>query len=215
MIFLLLFFALKNSLVLLAKLNSGELRCPATTLIDLQGSRNNLSDQIYLFLVILIIFKVGRNNLSNHVYLFFVVLLIFKVSHNNLSGHVYIFLVVLLIFKVSCNNLSDNVYLFLVVLLIFKISRNNLSGHVYIFHVVLLILKVGRNNLSGHVYVFHVVMTCYTSTYQYKTTRPCKHYRNIREVHRRFRNFSIENTTAQHKLMSTDLARFFPQKVFS
>ena len=33
MIVLLLFFALKNILVLLAKLNSGELRCPATALI--------------------------------------------------------------------------------------------------------------------------------------------------------------------------------------
>ena len=33
-IFPLLFFALKNILVLLAKLNSGELRCPATALID-------------------------------------------------------------------------------------------------------------------------------------------------------------------------------------
>ena len=33
MIFLLLFFALKNSLVLLAKFNSGELHCPATALI--------------------------------------------------------------------------------------------------------------------------------------------------------------------------------------
>ena len=32
-IFRLLFFALKNNLVLLAKLNSGELRCPATALI--------------------------------------------------------------------------------------------------------------------------------------------------------------------------------------
>ena len=31
--FFLLFFALKNILVLLAKLNSGELRCPATALI--------------------------------------------------------------------------------------------------------------------------------------------------------------------------------------
>ena len=33
MIFHLLFFALKNILVLLAMLNSGELRCPATALI--------------------------------------------------------------------------------------------------------------------------------------------------------------------------------------
>ena len=32
-IFLLLFFALKKILVLLAKLSSGELRCPATALI--------------------------------------------------------------------------------------------------------------------------------------------------------------------------------------
>ena len=83
-------------------------------------------------------------------------------------------------------NLSGHVYTFHVVLLIFKVSRNNLSGHVFIFHVVLLILKVGRNNLSGHVYVFHVVMMCYTSTFQHKTTRPCKHDRNIRGVHRRF-----------------------------
>ena len=35
MIFFLLFFALKNILVLLAKLNSGELRCPATAPIYL------------------------------------------------------------------------------------------------------------------------------------------------------------------------------------
>ena len=35
-IFLLLFFALKNISVLLAKLNSGELHCPATALIQYQ-----------------------------------------------------------------------------------------------------------------------------------------------------------------------------------
>ena len=64
---------------------------------------------------------------------------------------------------------------------------NNLSDHVYLLLVVLLIFKIGRNNLTGHVYVFHVVMTCYTSTCQHKKTRPCKHYRNIRGVHRRFR----------------------------
>ena len=84
-----------------------------------------------------------------------------------------------MIFRFCRNNLSDHVYLFLVVLLIFKVVRNNLSGHVYLFFVVLLI-KVGRNNLSGRVYIFHVVMTCSTSTCQHKTTRPCKHYRNIR-----------------------------------
>ena len=41
---------------------------------------------------------VGRNNLGGHVYLFLVVLLTFRVGTNNLSGHVYIFLAVLLIF---------------------------------------------------------------------------------------------------------------------
>ena len=40
MIFLLLFFALKNILVLLAKLNSGELRCPVTALIILAGNED-------------------------------------------------------------------------------------------------------------------------------------------------------------------------------
>ena len=64
--------------------------------------------------------------------------------------------------------------------MIFRFCCNNLSDHVYLFLVVLMILKVGRNNLSGHIYVFHVVMTCYTSICQHKTTRPCKHYRNIR-----------------------------------
>ena len=106
--------------------------------------------------------------------------MIFKVGHNNLSCHVYLFLVVLLIFKVGRNNSSGHVYLFLVVLMILKVGRNNLRDHVYLFLVVLLIFKVGRNSLSGHVYVFHIVMTCYTSSCQHKTTRPCKHYRNIR-----------------------------------
>ena len=95
------------------------------------------------------------------------------------------------------NNVSDHVYLLLVVLLIFKIGRNNLSDHVYLLLVVLLIFKIGRNNLSGHVYDFRVIMTCYTSTCQHKTNRPCKHYRIIHVwvwvggggggVHRRFR----------------------------
>ena len=67
------------------------------------------------------------------------------------------------------------------------VFHNNLSDHVYLFLVILLIFKVSRNKLSGHVYVFHVVMTCYTSTSQHKKTRPCKHYRNIRGVQRRFR----------------------------
>ena len=80
----------------------------------------------------------------------------------------------------------SGVYLFLV-LLIFKVGPNNLSGHVYLFLIVLVIFKIGRNNLSGQVYIFHVVMTCYTSSCQHKTTRPCKHYRNIRGVHRLFR----------------------------
>ena len=78
--------------------------------------------------------------------------------------------------------------------MIFKFSRNNLSDHVYLFLFILLIFKVCRNNLSGHVYIFHVVMTCYTSTCQHKTTRPCKHYRNIHGVHRRFRNLVFTNT---------------------
>ena len=58
--------------------------------------------------------------------------------------------------------------------------RNNVSDHVYLLLVVLLIFKIGRNNLSGHVYDFRVIMTCYTSTCQYKTNRPCKHYRIMR-----------------------------------
>ena len=37
------------------------------------------------------IFKFCDNNLSDHVYLFLVVLLIFKVGHNILCGHVYVF----------------------------------------------------------------------------------------------------------------------------
>ena len=55
------------------------------------------------------IFRFCRINLSDHVYLFLVVLLIFKVICNDLSDHVYIFHVVLLIFKVGRNNLSDHV----------------------------------------------------------------------------------------------------------
>ena len=54
--------------------------------------------------------------ISDHVYLFLVVLFIFKLSRNHFSGHVYIFQVFLLIFKVGRKNLSDHVYLFLVVL---------------------------------------------------------------------------------------------------
>ena len=50
---------------------------------DLKLSRNNLSGHVYLFHVILLIFKVGRNNLSEHVNLFLVVLLIFWVGRNN------------------------------------------------------------------------------------------------------------------------------------
>ena len=98
----------------------------------------------------------------------------------NIIPTLYLFLVVLLIFKVGRNNLRGHVYIFQVVLLIFKVGRNNLNDHVYIFLVILLIFKIGRNNLSGHVYVFHVVMTCYASTCQHTTTRPCKHYPNIR-----------------------------------
>ena len=173
----------------------------ASRLKDLQVLSQNLSDHVYLFLVALLIFKVGRNNLSGHVYLFLVVLLLFQVGRNNLNDHVYLFLVVLLLFEVGRNNLSDHVYLFLVVLLIFKVGRNNLSDHVYLFFVVLLIFKVLRNNLSGHVYVFHVVMTCYTSTCQHKTTRPCKHYRNIRGVHRRFRIFLVKSDNLKIKLI--------------
>ena len=97
-----------------------------------------------------------------------------------LSDRVNLFLVDFLIFKVGPNNLSGHVYLFLVVLLIFKFSRNNFSDYVYLFRIVLVIFKVGRNNLSGQVYIFHVVRTCYTSTCQHKTTRPCKHYPNSR-----------------------------------
>ena len=127
-----------------------------------------------------------------------VVLLIFKVRRNNLSGHVYLFLTVFLIFKVGRNNLSGHVYIFLVVLLTFKVSRNNLSDHVYLILVILLIFNVGRNNLSDHVYIFHVVMTCYTSTCQHKTTRPCKHYRNILGVYRRFRELNTTETLPRY-----------------
>ena len=155
------------------------------------------------------IFRFCRIKLSDHIYLFLVVLLIFKVSRNNLSGHVYIFHVFLLIFKVGPNNLSGHVYLFLVVLLIFKFSRNNLSDHVYWFLIVLLIFKVGRNNLSGHVYIFHVVMTCYTSTCQYKTTRRCKHYRNIRGVHRRFSIIILSVLKYKSNCCWTEAGRIF------
>ena len=76
------------------------------------------------------------------------------------------------------------------------------AGHIYVFHVVIIATKQGIVELglvrgraaqgsegqgrAGHIYVFHVVMMCYTSTYQHKTIRPCKHYHNIRRVHRRF-----------------------------
>ena len=41
------------------------------------------------------IFRFCCNSLSDHIYLFLVVLLIFMVGRNNLSGHVYAFLVVM------------------------------------------------------------------------------------------------------------------------
>ena len=67
--------------------------------------------------------------------------------------------------------------------------------------MVLLIFKVGCNNLSLHVYIFHVVMTCYTSTCQHKTTRPCKHNRNFRGVHRRFRTYVYRYLLVHKKII--------------
>ena len=71
--------------------------------------------------------------------------------------------------------------------MIFRFCRSNLGDQVYLFLVVLLIFGVGRSGLGGHVCVFHVVMMCCASTCQRGTTRQCKHCRNIRGVHRRFR----------------------------
>ena len=47
------------------------------------------------------IFRFCRNNLSDHVYLFPVVLLIFKVGRKkiNLGGHVYVFHVVMTLYR--------------------------------------------------------------------------------------------------------------------
>ena len=46
----------------------------------------------------------GRNNLSDHVYIFLVVLLTFKVGRNNVSGHVYVFHVVMTCYTSTCQH---------------------------------------------------------------------------------------------------------------
>ena len=50
------------------------------------------------------IFRFCRNNLSDHVYLFLVVLLIFNVGRNSLSGHVYVFHVVMTCYTSTCQH---------------------------------------------------------------------------------------------------------------
>ena len=55
------------------------------------------------------IFRFCRNNLSDHVYLFLVVLLIFKVSRNNLSDNLYAFHDVMTCYTSTCQLKLDHV----------------------------------------------------------------------------------------------------------
>ena len=49
------------------------------------------------------IFRFCSNNLSDHVYLL-LVLLIFKIGRNNLTGHVYVFHVVMTCYTSTCQH---------------------------------------------------------------------------------------------------------------
>ena len=56
------------------------------------------------------IFRFCRNSLSDHVYLYLVVFLIFKVGRIDLSGHVYVFHVVMTCYTSTCHNKTTSPY---------------------------------------------------------------------------------------------------------
>ena len=98
-------------------------------------------------------FMFCRNNLSDHVYLFLVVLLMFKVGRNNLSGHCYVYHVVMTCYTSTCQQQNKLDHINITATFEESIDASVHEPSLFAYLKRTLFTKIGSNSLERYIQV--------------------------------------------------------------